>query len=567
MPNTIDIYSRKARQFVNEYESVSGEKIHSDWLHLLPTSKSLVLDVGAGSGRDAAWLAAQGHEVIAVEPAHGMRKRAKELHPQGSIQWIDDTLPLLERVYRLGFKFNLILLSAVWMHVPPGQRERAFRKLVNLLRPGGALVITLRHGPSSDGRVMYPQDSRELCHLAKRLALHVVLDSVSQDQLGRSEISWSTVVSWLPDDGTGALPLLRHVIVNDAKSSTYKLALLRVLLRIADGSRGMILEQDEDGVTLPFGLVALYWVRQFKGLVLDKDYLQQPAGSGKLGFDKQAFRALRSISPYDLRIGSRFEGEAAENMVVALRDARNIIKNMPASYTTYPNSEVPVFPCKSKQIRPRTSIKLDDEFLARFGTFKVPCNLWEAMTRYACWIEPAILNAWSALMAAYEKRVGKKRTLDEYMLALSWLNEERNTREVRTILEGLRAKGKLTHCVWTGRQLARTYHIDHCLPFAHWPNNDLWNLMPTHPSVNNSKSNKLPSAELLDEARERIMNWWDEAYSAVSYHERFIIEATAALPVVRSLAAGDNFERVFAGIQHQRIRLKTDQQIPEWGGL
>jgi hypothetical protein len=33
----------------------------------------------------------------------------------------------------------------------------------------------------------------------------------------------------LPDDGTGALPLLRHIIFNDDKSSTYKLALLRVL--------------------------------------------------------------------------------------------------------------------------------------------------------------------------------------------------------------------------------------------------------------------------------------------------------------------------------------------------
>ena len=38
---------------------------------------------------------------------------------------------------------------------------------------------------------------------------------------------------------SGALPLLRHVILNDAKSSTYKLALLRSLCRIADGSAGL----------------------------------------------------------------------------------------------------------------------------------------------------------------------------------------------------------------------------------------------------------------------------------------------------------------------------------------
>ena len=38
----------------------------------------------------------------------------------------------------------------------------------------------------------------------------------------------------MADDGTGALPLLRHVILNDAKSATYKLGLLRALCRAAE---------------------------------------------------------------------------------------------------------------------------------------------------------------------------------------------------------------------------------------------------------------------------------------------------------------------------------------------
>jgi len=45
------------------------------------------------------------------------------------------------------------------------------------------------------------------------------------DQQGRSDVSWTGVALRLPDDGTGALPLLRHVILNDQKSATYKLAL------------------------------------------------------------------------------------------------------------------------------------------------------------------------------------------------------------------------------------------------------------------------------------------------------------------------------------------------------
>lgn len=38
----------------------------------------LALDVGAGSGRDAAWLASWGYEVVAAEPAAGMRREASK---------------------------------------------------------------------------------------------------------------------------------------------------------------------------------------------------------------------------------------------------------------------------------------------------------------------------------------------------------------------------------------------------------------------------------------------------------------------------------------------------------
>lgn len=46
------------------------------------------------------------------------------------------------------------------------------------------------------------------------------------DRQGRPGVSWSSVVLRLPDDGIGALRLLRHLILADAKSATYKLGLL-----------------------------------------------------------------------------------------------------------------------------------------------------------------------------------------------------------------------------------------------------------------------------------------------------------------------------------------------------
>ncbi len=79
-------------------------------------------------------------------------------------------------------------------------------------------------------------------------------------------------------------PLLRHVVFNNRKSSTYKLALLRALIRIADGAAGFARPgQDERHVDLPLGLVALFWVRSFRRL-LEARLPQHPKGNDNLGF-------------------------------------------------------------------------------------------------------------------------------------------------------------------------------------------------------------------------------------------------------------------------------------------
>jgi protein-L-isoaspartate O-methyltransferase len=69
-------YDVHADEAVGRYESLAPERIN-DWVRdFLPGQPGLILDVGAGSGRDAAWLASLGHEVIAVEPSEQMRARA-----------------------------------------------------------------------------------------------------------------------------------------------------------------------------------------------------------------------------------------------------------------------------------------------------------------------------------------------------------------------------------------------------------------------------------------------------------------------------------------------------------
>ena len=90
----------------------------------------------------------------------------------------------------------------------------------------------------------------------------------TQPDLRRPNLKWETLVFAMPDDGTGSLPLLRHVIVNDNKSSSYKLGLLRTLVRLAETAPGLVIECTDGYVDIPFGAVGLYWLKQYLPLVL-----------------------------------------------------------------------------------------------------------------------------------------------------------------------------------------------------------------------------------------------------------------------------------------------------------
>jgi len=129
------------------------------------------------------------------------------------------------------------------MHLSPTSRERAFRILVELLKPSGVLVVSLRHGSDAvenAQRGFHEVSADELATFASRRAV-ALTDRFSVPDQSRGHVSWEILVFTMPDDGTGSLPLLRHIIVNDDKSSSYKLGLLRVLTRVAESAPALTL--------------------------------------------------------------------------------------------------------------------------------------------------------------------------------------------------------------------------------------------------------------------------------------------------------------------------------------
>jgi hypothetical protein len=69
-----DQYGPGLRDFAARWEGVSFEEVYAGAaLDLIPATPGAVLDVGAGSGRDARWFAARGWDVVAVEPSAALR--------------------------------------------------------------------------------------------------------------------------------------------------------------------------------------------------------------------------------------------------------------------------------------------------------------------------------------------------------------------------------------------------------------------------------------------------------------------------------------------------------------
>ncbi|MEV4437616.1 class I SAM-dependent methyltransferase [Streptomyces sp. NPDC049577] len=184
-------YGEAADALAEQYESVSFDEVHREVLHLFPSRPASVLDIGAGSGRDAAALAARGHRVVAVEPTAELRALARRIHGGQEIEWVDDALPGLAGLD--GRRFDLILLTAVWMHLDERQRAAAMERLAGLLDVGGQVVLSLRHGPVPEGRRMFPVAAEETVALARRCGLEVVHLAEREDAHGRAGVRWTHV--------------------------------------------------------------------------------------------------------------------------------------------------------------------------------------------------------------------------------------------------------------------------------------------------------------------------------------------------------------------------------------
>ncbi|XVX19950.1 sucrase ferredoxin [Actinomycetota bacterium] len=149
------------------------------------------LDLGAGEGRNAIWLAQGGWEVVAVDfspvAVERIREAARELLDEDVLGRVDARVGNAVDLPDLDGSFDLVLLS--YLHLPGQDMARVLTDAARRLAPGGRVVVIAHDRDNLEHGVGGPQDpevllpATRLGEMLAALGLVVELAQVRQRQV------------------------------------------------------------------------------------------------------------------------------------------------------------------------------------------------------------------------------------------------------------------------------------------------------------------------------------------------------------------------------------------------
>jgi 2-polyprenyl-3-methyl-5-hydroxy-6-metoxy-1,4-benzoquinol methylase len=180
-------YQGKAADYFAKFENTTTVYFNFFIDRIAPPPAS-VLDIGSGSGKDAAVFAQRGYDVVAIEPAESLRFLAQKKHLYPNITWLDDRLPYLENIKTQDILFDHIHINSVLFHLPLSETRRVLETCYGLLKDKGTLFITLRLGPPDPARPMFPVDKAHVTTMSSELFILINAEHIADDL--RPNIVW-----------------------------------------------------------------------------------------------------------------------------------------------------------------------------------------------------------------------------------------------------------------------------------------------------------------------------------------------------------------------------------------
>lgn len=310
--------------------------------------------------------------------------------------------------------------------------------------------------------------------------------------------------------------VISTILKHDSKVTSYKIALLRaindVVLTYPD------LRTYQSDVAVPLKLLAEFWIAYYWPFVDPDMPIQQGQRANRDGQTRNdmAFRpALTELRrEWEEAIGGlknpadgfflinelrspRKQQNYPQNLIAAYKKAiasiANTIKN-PIQYAGPGHWSVFEKPQAYNQVASRTvavpGTRVSDRCLI------IPYDLWATFRQMSLWVEALCIHEW----CLFSERVSGEDRGYVYALLTSRPDNRRPLTWERNQIDLLIMEGTEFTCPWTEKRIVQgtSYDLDHILPIAVYPTNELWNLVPSDPAFNShQKRDRLPGAERL----------------------------------------------------------------------
>ena len=332
-------------------------------------------------------------------------------------------------------------------------------------------------------------------------------------------------------------PIYKNIIKlieRDSKFSTYKYALLRGVIEVIQDNSPYA-HRIGDDIKIPLGLLIEKWILYYYPLLESEISIPQINGENNLQFEQQ----LREIIIYyknkgglsafynDLR-RKNIPNNLTNEFLLLLRKLQKTITEMPMKYIgqSINNEYYSIFKFEKSQSRVNKSKAINTQFLIdNFGYFTIPVEYYEVFSFMGTFLsgQESILIKWADFsVQASKSKINFSTVIEKLIL---YPITERDAEDTKKLYKSVISKHKEINCVWTGCGIKKL-NVDHVIPFSIWKNNDLWNLLPAEEKINNNKSDKIPSKNLIESRKDSIFSYWDLLLESNSKRFQSEIEVT-----------------------------------------
>jgi cyclopropane fatty-acyl-phospholipid synthase-like methyltransferase len=175
--STIHYYKTHSKNLAKRYESAVVTELHNFLKSVFPSGAKL-LEIGCGTGRDAAYLLSNGFDVVATDGVQEMLESAVSHHPE-----------LLGRLHKIYLPDDLSDMHG------PFDGVYSIATLMHLSRPAILDVFSnIRNLVTTEGRFFFSvplkRDDVQTDEFDRKSSFEIIKTTIAGDGLGRNGITW-----------------------------------------------------------------------------------------------------------------------------------------------------------------------------------------------------------------------------------------------------------------------------------------------------------------------------------------------------------------------------------------